>query len=99
MKLSARISLLTGVLLFVLTIAIGFTAFMVSSRVIESVARESLENQAALGADLVKASISSQLRILREFASRSEVLTMNIRNLDPSFNKNIDDAGFLDIAL
>jgi methyl-accepting chemotaxis protein len=99
MKLSARISLLTGVLLFALTIAIGFTAFMVSSRVIEAVARESLANQAALGADLVKASINSQLRILREFATRSEVLTRDIRNLDLSFNKNIDDAGFLDIAL
>jgi methyl-accepting chemotaxis protein len=99
MKLSARISLLTGVLLFVLTIAIGFTAFMVSSKIIEAAARESLENQAVLGADLVELSISSQLRILREFASRSEVLTMDIRNLDPSFNKNIDDAGFLDVAL
>ncbi|MDR1256695.1 MAG: methyl-accepting chemotaxis protein, partial [Spirochaetaceae bacterium] len=99
MKLSARISLLTGVLLFALTIAIGFTAFMVSSRIIEAAARASLENQAVLGADLVEANINGQLRILREFASRSEALTMDIRNFAPSFNKNIDDAGFLDIAL
>jgi methyl-accepting chemotaxis protein len=98
MKLSVRISLLTGVLLFVLTIAVGFTAFMVSSRIIEAAARDSLENQAVLGADLVELSIKSQLRILREFASRGEVLTMDIQDI-PSFNKNIDDAGFLDIAL
>jgi methyl-accepting chemotaxis protein len=99
MKLSARISLLTGAFLFALTIAIGFTTFMVSSRIIEATARESLENQAVLGADLVNVRISGQLSILREFASRSEVLAMDLRNLDPSFNKNIDDAGFLDIAL
>ncbi|MDR1231362.1 MAG: bacteriohemerythrin [Spirochaetaceae bacterium] len=99
MKLSVRISLLTGVLALSLTVAIGVTALVVSSGIIEDTARESLGNQAVLGANLVEESLASQLRVLREFAARSELRTMDIQSLGPAFDKNIDDAGFLDIAL
>jgi methyl-accepting chemotaxis protein len=99
MKLSVRISFLTGVLVLALTVVIGGTAFVVSSGIIEDTARESLGHQAALGADLVRAKLNGQLRLLREFTAREEVRTMDIWNLDPDFSKNIDDAGFLDIAM
>jgi methyl-accepting chemotaxis protein len=99
MKLSVRISFLTGVLVLVLTVSIGVAALVVSSGIIEGTARESLGNQAVLGAHLVKERIDSQLRVLREFAARSEIRTMDIRNFDPAFGRNIDRAGFLDIAL
>jgi methyl-accepting chemotaxis protein len=99
MKLSIRISFLTSVLVLVLTVVIGAMTLLLSSRIIENTARESLGNQAALGADLIKMSIGSQLRILREITDHDEVQTMDIRNLPPDFSKNIDDAGFLDIAM
>jgi methyl-accepting chemotaxis protein len=90
---------MTGVFVLVLTVALGVTALVVASGIIEDTARESLGNQAALSADLVKASVSGQLRILREISDHDEVRTMDIRNLAPDFSKNIDDAGFLDIAM
>ncbi|MDR1470595.1 MAG: bacteriohemerythrin [Spirochaetaceae bacterium] len=102
MKLSVRISLLISVLVLSLTVAIGLTAFIVSSSIIEDTARESLENQAALGADLVTASVDAQLRILQEFAVRAEMRAMdmeNLRNLNTSFGDSIDRTGFLDVAV
>ncbi|MDR0638444.1 MAG: methyl-accepting chemotaxis protein [Spirochaetaceae bacterium] len=99
MKLSVRISLLISTLVLALTAAIGFTVLMVSSQIIEDTARESLGNQAVLGVDLVKASIDTQLRVLQEFAVRSEVRAMNLKNLDASFKESIARMGFLDVAV
>jgi methyl-accepting chemotaxis protein len=99
MKLSVRISFLTGGLVLVLTAAIGLTALVVSSEIIEGTAQESLGNQAVLGADLVQVNLNSHLLVLRELAALSEVRSMDIRNLASAFSENIDAAGFLDIAV
>jgi methyl-accepting chemotaxis protein len=99
MKVFVRISLFTGVLIFVLTASIGFTAIEVSSRIIESTTRKLLENEAVLGADLIKVYIDGQLRILQELSFREEVQTMNTDNFDDIFRESIDRAGFLDIAV
>ena len=99
MKLSVRISLLTGLLILAITFAAGFTAIMVSSDIVENTAWESLENQAASGADLVKVRVNGQLMLLEEFASRNGVTSMHTENLDGSIVAGIDRAGFLDIAL
>jgi methyl-accepting chemotaxis protein len=90
---------MTGGLVLVLTAAIGLTALVVSSGIIEGTAQESLGNQAVLGANLVRTSLNSQLLVMREFAALGEVRSMEVRNLTPAFSENIDAAGFLDIAL
>jgi methyl-accepting chemotaxis protein len=99
MKVFVRISLFTGVLIFALTASIGFTAIAVSSSVIESTTRKLLENEAVLGADLIKVYIDGQLRILQELSFREEVQSMNTDNFDDIFRESIDRAGFLDIAV
>ncbi|MDR2444831.1 MAG: bacteriohemerythrin [Spirochaetaceae bacterium] len=99
MKLSVRISLLIGILVLALTAALGGTALIVSSSIIENSARESLRNQATLGADLLKASIGAQLRVLEDFATRSGAQALNVRNFDASLKESIARTGFLDIAV
>jgi methyl-accepting chemotaxis protein len=71
-------------------------SIMVSSRIIEETVRESLGNQAASGASIVKMYLDSQLRILREFAERREIREAR---LDAVTAESIDHAGFLDMAL
>ncbi|MDR1365641.1 MAG: bacteriohemerythrin [Holosporales bacterium] len=99
MKIFVRISLFIGALIFALTAMIGFTAIAVSSRIMESTTRKLLENEAVLGADLIKVYIDGQLRTLQELSSREEVLSMNMNNFGDMFSESIDRAGFLDIAI
>jgi methyl-accepting chemotaxis protein len=99
MKVFVRISLFTGVLIFALTTLIGFTAIAVSSNIIEDTTEKLLENEAVLGADLIKLYVDGQLRILQELSFRTEVRSMNTDNYDDLFRESIDRAGFLDIAV
>jgi methyl-accepting chemotaxis protein len=99
MKVSIRISFLTSVLIFAVTALIGVVAIVASSRIIEFTARELLNNEAVLGADLIQQYIDGQLRVLQELSFRDEVISSNTADFDETFQKSIDRAGFLDIAV
>jgi methyl-accepting chemotaxis protein len=99
MKLSHRVSLLTGLLVFVVVLSIGAAAIIVSSQALEETVKKSLLNQAVAGADMVQISIQSQLAILQELADRARTRSMDWETQRSSLESDVDSHDYLDLAV
>ncbi|MDR3342120.1 MAG: methyl-accepting chemotaxis protein [Treponema sp.] len=99
MKLSHRVSLLTGLLVFAVVLTVGTAATIVSFQTLEETAEKSLLNQAVSGADMVHLSIQSQLDILQELADRVGTRSMDWEIQQPSLAADVDSHNYLDLAV
>jgi methyl-accepting chemotaxis protein len=99
MKLSHRVSLLTGLLVFVVVLTVGTAATIVSFQTLEETAKKSLLNQAVSGADMVHLSIQSQLDILQELADREKTQSMDWETQQSSLVGDVDSHNYLDLAV
>jgi methyl-accepting chemotaxis protein len=99
MKLSHRVSLLTGLLVFVIVLGIGAAAIIVSSRALRETARKSLLNQAIAGSELVKLSLQSQLNVLQELSDRARTRSMDWETQQSSLLADIDNHAYMDLAV
>ncbi|GHU38210.1 hypothetical protein FACS1894172_21710 [Spirochaetia bacterium] len=99
MRLSVRISLSIGVLVFIVSVSFGIISIMISAKAVEDTARDSLLRQTALGNNLFSTSLYSQLDILQELANRIDVQAMvwedQVDDLIPVINRT----GYTDMAI
>ncbi|MDR1930074.1 MAG: methyl-accepting chemotaxis protein [Treponema sp.] len=99
MKLSVRVSLIIGVLVFLMTIFLGAASVFIASGIVQETAEKSLQNQAEIAAQEIAAGIlEAQLGILGELAYRSRLFT-DWEQLRESLLPAIEYHGYLDFAI
>jgi methyl-accepting chemotaxis protein len=91
--------MLIGVLVLAVLAGTGAVAIVVSTQILKESAHTSLENQAVLGADLIGGLVQSQLDILQELANRARTRTMNLDAQQANLLPDIDNHGYMDLAL
>lgn len=100
MKLSVRVSLVIGILVFVMTVILGLTAVLIASGIVQKTAESSLDSQAELAAQMVSVSmIDAQLGILYELASRVRTKSMDWEIQRDSLIGDIDTHGYMDFGI
>ncbi|MDR3337896.1 MAG: methyl-accepting chemotaxis protein [Treponema sp.] len=100
MKLSAKISLWIGLLVFFIVVCIGTTAVIVTNRIVEDAAEKSLQNQAGATVQLIKEGIiESELKVLYELANRVRTQSMVWETQRDSLISDIDRLGYLDFGI
>ena len=99
MKLSRKISLLIGILVFVISASLGVIILIVSQNVIKSSIEESLMLQASTGASLVEKTINVETAIVEELAMRIRTQSMDWQIQKESLFPDISRLGYLDIGV
>ncbi|MDR1024616.1 MAG: methyl-accepting chemotaxis protein [Treponema sp.] len=99
MKLSVKVSVWMGLLVFIIVIAVGVASVLVSVRIMEQVAEDSLSNQANLVSRLVKEVVESETRVLYELATRAQTQTMDFEIQRDSLLADIDRLNYMDFAI
>ncbi|MFP3043833.1 methyl-accepting chemotaxis protein [Treponema primitia] len=98
-KLSIRVSLLIGILVLVVSLSIGLTAIVISSRIVEENAYVSLLHQAISGVDLIENVIQGQLNTIQELANRERTKSMDWDVQRLSLLPDVDRTGYMDLAI
>jgi methyl-accepting chemotaxis protein len=100
MKLSLKVSLIIGVLVFFLMTGLAFVSHTSSAALMQSTAEKSLHIQAEIAAQLIgEGIIKSELRVLYELANRSQTKTMDWEIQRESLLSDIDLHNYLDFAI
>ncbi|MDR1411972.1 MAG: methyl-accepting chemotaxis protein [Spirochaetaceae bacterium] len=100
MKLSVKVSLWIGLLVLFIVICIGVATVMVARRIVENVARKSLQNQSEIAALLIRDGIiKSELDVLYEIANRDSARSMDWDTQRESLLPDIDRLGYLDFGI
>ena len=99
MKLAKKISLLIGLLVFVISLSTGILVLVITSNVINGTVEQTLAKQAETGAALVEETIRADLAAFFELAIRATTQTMDWRIQHNSLLPDIERLGYLDIAL
>lgn len=99
LNLAKRISLIVGLIVLVVTAAIGLTSIIYSSNMVLEAEEESIETLANSGANQVQAIIDKRLGILYETASSEYVSSMNWMLQQRSLQANVERLGYLDMAV
>ncbi|MDR2629341.1 MAG: methyl-accepting chemotaxis protein [Spirochaetaceae bacterium] len=100
MKLSLKVSLIIGGLVLFFMTALALVSDMVASRIMLVTAKQSLQNQADLAAQLVSESmVKSELNVLYELANRARTKTLDWEIQRDSLLPEIDRHGYMDFAI
>jgi methyl-accepting chemotaxis protein len=99
MKLVIRISLLIGILVLFVTLAIGIVATVQSTQTQKETVEKTLLDVADLGSLLLSSEIHAQLDILQELANRVPVRSMDWETQSASLKGDIERSGYLDFAI
>jgi methyl-accepting chemotaxis protein len=99
MSLSKRVSLLIGILVFVITLCTGASAVLIASGVVKDISVQSLENQAVLGSDMIAHAVDSELLILQELANEPQVRSLDWDSQYSALVNEIDRIGYMDLAI
>ena len=99
MKLSLKIPLLIGTIIFIVSTSIGLLSILVASKVVEETAYVSLLDQAIGGTDLVSLELHARLDILQEIANREEVKSLDWERQRRSLLPDVERIGYLDLAV
>ncbi|MDR1785453.1 MAG: methyl-accepting chemotaxis protein [Spirochaetaceae bacterium] len=99
MKLTYRISLLTGILVLAVAGSTGVTSLILASRALTKSAGETLRSQAISGAEFLSASIHGKRDVLMEVASRKILRDMNFDTQKADLNDEIEDLGYQDMLI
>jgi methyl-accepting chemotaxis protein len=99
MKLSAKVSLWVGGLIFLIITCIGIVSVLVATRIVEHVSEQSLTNQASSASRLIQEVLKSETSVLYELANRAPTQTMDFEIQKSSLVADIDRLGYLDFAI
>jgi methyl-accepting chemotaxis protein len=99
MKLAVKVSLWMGLLMFLIVTCIGVASVLVTERVVEDLARESLTNQAKTASSLIENLMESEERVLYELANRARTQSMVWETQRDSLIGDIDRLGYMDFAI
>ncbi|MDR3145287.1 MAG: methyl-accepting chemotaxis protein [Treponema sp.] len=99
MKLSAKVSLWIGLLVFLIISCVGVASVLVATRIVEQMAEHSLSNQAKSVSQLVAEMMESEERVLYELANRARTQTMDFETQKASLITDIDRLGYLDFGI
>jgi methyl-accepting chemotaxis protein len=99
MRLSVKVSIWVGCLVFLIVTCIGISSVLVAARIVEQMAEESLLNQAKLSGKLVQEVVRSEARVLYELANSAGARTMDFDQQRASLIQEIDRLGYLDFAV
>ncbi|MCL2592000.1 MAG: methyl-accepting chemotaxis protein [Defluviitaleaceae bacterium] len=100
MKLSVKLPLIFGIIVFITSISIGLSTYLISSRTLEAsiLAGITAENEA--NAEVLSTKIDMHLYILMENANRTQLRTMNWEIVQPYLTSVVlPRVGSLDIGL
>jgi methyl-accepting chemotaxis protein len=99
MKLSAKVSLWVGGLIFLIIACIGTVSVLVATRIVEHVSEQSLMNQASSASRLIQEVLKSETSVLYELANRAPTQTMDFEIQKSSLIMDIDRLDYLDFAI
>jgi methyl-accepting chemotaxis protein len=100
MKLSVKVSLWIGLLVLFIVTCIGAAVVLVSRRIVEDVAKKSLQNQSKIAAMLISDGIiKTELDVLYELANRAGTRTMVWEIQQESLIADIDRLGYMDFGI
>jgi methyl-accepting chemotaxis protein len=99
MKLSAKVSLWIGVLMFFIVACIGIASVLEAAGIVEHVSEESLVNQAKSSSRLIEEVLHSESRVLYELANRARTQTMDFEIQKNSLLADIDRLGYMDFGV
>ena len=99
LNLSKRIALLVSIIVLIVSIGLGLSAWMVSSKVVIRQTEEALLELAAEGVKHIESVINRDLSILQELANRERTQTMDWKIQHESLKPDIVRLGYLDIAI
>jgi methyl-accepting chemotaxis protein len=99
MKLSARVSIWIGLLMFFMVVCIGLASVLAATRIVERLSEESLVNQARASSRLIQEVLSSETRVLYELANRARTQTMDFEIQRASLITEIDRLNYLDFGI
>ena len=99
MKLSQKISVITGILVFFISIGMGLTALVNSSKIITTMAKQSLLMQAEIGGKLVFEQAATRLSILQEIANYPEIKGMDWEVQHKVLHPVAERLGYLDMGI
>jgi methyl-accepting chemotaxis protein len=99
MKLSRKISLAGGAVVFVVAATIGGVAVVLGSNAVEAQVVQVLQAQVNLGAQLVAKDLSTRLQVLQELADRARVRTLDWTIQKPSLLPDVEAHGYQDLAI
>jgi len=99
MKLSVKIPLLLGIVIFVITAAMLVVVELKVRSTIEKSALESLVGETKANADFLKSKIDLHTEILAEVATRIRVRSMDWSVVQPALKADVARLGALDMAM
>ncbi|MDR0709690.1 MAG: cache domain-containing protein, partial [Spirochaetaceae bacterium] len=99
MKLSVKVSLWIGLLVLFIVTCVGAATVMVARRIVEDVARKSLQNQSKIAAMLINETIKAKLEVLYELANRARTQTMVWETQRGSLISDIDRLEYLEFGI
>ncbi|MDR2747960.1 MAG: methyl-accepting chemotaxis protein, partial [Treponema sp.] len=99
MKLSVKVSLWIGILMFFIVVCIGIASVLVAVGIVERVSEESLSNQAKSSSRLIQEVLNSETRVFYELANRARTQTMDFAIQKGSLITEIDRLNYLDFAI
>jgi methyl-accepting chemotaxis protein len=99
MKLSVKVSLWVGCLIFLIVLCIGISAVLVSTSIVEHMSEQSLRNQARSASRLIQEVLKAETGVLYELANRDRTQTMDFEIQKDSLLADIDRLGYLDFAV
>ncbi|MDR3174661.1 MAG: hypothetical protein LBU19_10455, partial [Treponema sp.] len=76
MRLSTKVSLWIGALMFFIVACIGIASVLVAAGIVEHVSESSLLNQAKSSSRLIQEVLNSESRVFYELANRARTQTM-----------------------
>jgi methyl-accepting chemotaxis protein len=99
MRLSKRISLVTGALLFAVAAGVGTIAFLPAKGAAEDAMYQALGDRALAGAELVESIVDKELDVLQELANYPQVRSMDWDLQRAALRLAVERLGFLDMAV
>jgi methyl-accepting chemotaxis protein len=100
MKLSLKVSLIIGALVFFLMTGLALVSNAISASILQKTAGKSLQVQSAVAAQLIgEGIVMSELRVLYELANRARTKTMDWETQRDSLLGDIDRHGYLDFGI
>jgi methyl-accepting chemotaxis protein len=99
MKLSVKVSLWIGLLVLFIVACVGTATVMITRRIVEDIARKSMQNQAKIAAMLIDETVGAKLEVLYELANRARTQTMVWETQRGSLISEIDRLEYLDFGI
>ncbi|MDR1949587.1 MAG: methyl-accepting chemotaxis protein [Spirochaetaceae bacterium] len=100
MKLSLKVSLIIGALVFFLMTGLSFASYLISAGIMENTAKKSLRVQSVIAAQLIgEGIVKAELNVLYELANRARTKTMDWETQRDSLIAEIDRLGYMDFGI